>query len=268
MRAGALVINTATGEDLMVPRLTAFQSSNLIAEGQPITESDPTLAAVTMKSYKYAAFWQLSRELVDDTPIALLDALARGAGTSLALAYGPHLATGDGSGKPQGYTVGASIGVTGPTGTASTFGTQTTAGQGSDLIFDLYASLAEPYLLSPAIGVLGRNATFTMFKKYKEASPSGKPIFDLTPTVPGASVNLLGMPGMVDPHAPAVGANALSLAFGDWSRFAVRIAGGIRLERSDDFAFSSDLVSFKAVVRLDGALLDTSAIKTFKHSAS
>jgi HK97 family phage major capsid protein len=81
-------------------------------------------------------------------------------------------------------------------------------------------------------------------------------------------VNLLGMPGYVDPHIPAMGASAKSVAFGDWSRFFVRIVQGVRLERSDEFAFQHDLVSFKAVIRLDGALVDLNAVKTFAHSAT
>jgi HK97 family phage major capsid protein len=266
MRAGAMVINTATGEDLQIPKSTAFQTANLIGEGASITESDPTLGVVTLKSYKYAAFWQLSRELVDDTPANLLDALARGAATALALDYGADLATGTGTGQPSGYT-NAVVSVTGPTGTSTSFGSQATAGQGTDLVIDLQASIAEPYLLSPAVALLGRNATFTIFRKYREGG-SNRPMLDMAPRQPGASGDLLGMPFYVDPHAPAVGVSAKSLAFGDWSRYVVRIAGGIRLERSDDFAFQNDLVSFKAVIRLDGALVDLNAVKLFQHSAT
>jgi HK97 family phage major capsid protein len=266
LRAGALVITTDTGEDLQVPKSTAFQTAALTGEGVSITESDPTLAAVTLKSYKYAAFWQVSRELVDDTPANLLDALSRGAATALSLAYGAHLATGTGSGQPSGYTLGT-VSVTGPTGTSTSFGSQATAGQGTDLVLDLYGSIAEPYLLSPSVAVLARNATFTMFKKYREGS-TNRPMLDMAPRKPGASVDLLGEPGYVDPHAPAMAANAKSVAFGDWSRYVVRIVQGVRLERSDDYAFQNDLVSFKAVIRLDGALVDLNAVKLFQHSAT
>jgi len=52
--------------------------------------------------------------------------------------------------------------------------------------------------------------------------------------------------------------------FGDFSAYWVRLAGGIRFERSDDFAFSSDLVTFKVVARADGMTVDqTGAIKAF-----
>jgi HK97 family phage major capsid protein len=265
LRAGAMLIQTETGEDLKVPKTTGFVTSALTGEGATITESDPTLAAVTLKAYKYASLWQLSRELLETSPANLLDTLAQNAATSLALAYGVHLAAGTGSGQPLGYTVGGTVGVTGPSGTGTTFGNQATAGQGSDLIFDLYSSIAEPYLLSPAIGVLGRNATFGLFRKVKEGT-TNKPMFDLTAVKAGSSVNLLGMPGYVDPHAPAPANTAKSLAFGDWSRFAVRVKRQVRLDRSDEFAFDRDLVTFRAIIELDGAIIDANAVKLFQHT--
>jgi HK97 family phage major capsid protein len=132
---------------------------------------------------------------------------------------------------------------------------------------DLYGSIAEPYLLSPAVAVLARNATFTMFKKYREGT-TNRPMLDLTPVKPGASVNLLGEAGYVDPNAPAMGVSTKSMAFGDFSRYVVRIVQGVRVERSDDFGFQNDLVSFKAIIRLDGALVDANAVKLFQHSAT
>jgi HK97 family phage major capsid protein len=260
-----MLIQTETGEDLKVPKTTGFVTSALTGEGATITESDPTLAAVTLRAYKYASLWQLSRELLETSPANLLDTLAQNAATSLALAYGVHLAAGTGSGQPLGYTVGGTVGVTGPSGTGTTFGNQATAGQGSDLIFDLYSSIAEPYLLSPAIGVLGRNATFGLFRKVKEGT-TNKPMVDLTAVKAGSSVNLLGMPGYVDPHAPAPANTAKSLAFGDWSRFAVRVKRQVRLDRSDEFAFDRDLVTFRAIIELDGAIIDANAVKLFQHT--
>ena len=202
MRAGATVIQTDSGEDLQVPRSTAFQSAALTAEGAQITESDPTLSVLTLKSYKYAALWQVSRELADDSPANLLDALSRGAATALALAYGPHLATGTGSGQPSGYA-NAVVSVTGPTGATGGFGSQATAGQGTDLLVDLMTSIPEPYLMSPAVAFLGRNATFSVFRKYKEGG-SNRPMLDMAPKKAGATGDLMGQPFYVDPHTAAV----------------------------------------------------------------
>ncbi len=47
------------------------------------------------------------------------------------------------------------------------------------------------------------------------------------------------------------------------------MAGGIRFERSEDFAFDSDMVTFRALMRADAALVDlTGAVKTFTGGAS
>ena len=57
---------------------------------------------------------------------------------------------------------------------------------------------------------------------------------------------------------------AQSVAFGDFSQFFVRLVGGVRFERSDDFAFGTDLISFRCLLRGDGALVDTNAVKLYK----
>jgi HK97 family phage major capsid protein len=54
--------------------------------------------------------------------------------------------------------------------------------------------------------------------------------------------------------------------YGDWSRYFVGIAEGLRFERSDEFRFQNDLVAFRAVIRIDGALVDINAIKTFTNA--
>jgi HK97 family phage major capsid protein len=265
LRAGALLVTTATGEELVIPKSTAFQSSALTSEGGLITESDPTLAVTSLKAYKYASFWEVSRELVEDSPANLLDALARGAAASLAAAYGDHLANGNGTGQPLGY-LSASVGKQGVAGTTVSLGAQTTAGMGTDLILDLYSSILEPYALSPAVGMLGRNASLAIIKKLRDST--SRPVLDCSPIVPGSSANVMGVPYYVDPFTPAMAVSAKSMAFGDWSRFAVRIVRGVRIERSDEFHFQNDLASFKATVRLDAALVDSGAIKLFQNSAT
>jgi HK97 family phage major capsid protein len=85
MRAGATVVTTETGEDLVVPRSTGFVTSAITAEGALITESDPALSTVTLKAFKYANYFEISSELANDTPTNLLDFLARQAALSLGL---------------------------------------------------------------------------------------------------------------------------------------------------------------------------------------
>jgi HK97 family phage major capsid protein len=217
------------------------------------------LAKVDLGAYKYATFFQVSSELASDTGTDLLGFLARQSAESLAQAFGAHLMTGTGTGQPTGALTTAAAGATGPTGTATSFGTQATAGQGTDLLNSLAGSLAEPYTLSPACAFLLRNATKTAIANLKTTAgdPVGTSYLAASP-----------FPFYVDPFVSAMSANAESVIFGDWSRYVVRLAGGLRYERSEDFAFSSDLISFRAIIRLDGALVDSSALKTFTHSAT
>jgi HK97 family phage major capsid protein len=268
LAAGATVVSTDSGEDLQVPKSTAFVSSALTAEGGSITESDPTLGVTTLKAYKYASFFQVSNELAGDHNSDLLGFLTKQAAVSLGLAFGPHLITGTGSGQPAGLITGATLGVTGPSGTGTSFGVQATAGQGTDLLVDLYSSLAEPYTRSDSLAWMMRTATLGSIRKLKASTGEliGSTFAD-SPTVAGSQASMLGAPVFLDPSLAAMANAAKSTVLADMSRYFVRIAGGIRFERSDEFSFQNDLISFRCLIRLDGALVDASgAAKYLVHT--
>jgi HK97 family phage major capsid protein len=268
LSAGATVIQTSSGETLKVPKSTAFSSAAIIAEGGSITESDPTLGTAPLGAYKYGFSVQVSHEIVEDASFDLLGFLAEQAGVAVGNAFGAHAITGTGTGQPSGIVTGATTGVTGPTGTATSFGVQTTAGQGADLLLDLYGSLAEPYARSAAAAWLMRNATFTAIRKLRDSTGNYIVTSDV-PTGSGAAGMLLGRPVYLDPNVAAMAAGAKSVIFGDISKYWVRQVNGIRFERSDDFAFQNDLITFRCLARLDGTLVDTTgAVKYFVHSAT
>jgi HK97 family phage major capsid protein len=262
MAAGATVITTSTGESLVVPKSTGFVSSAIIGEGASITESDPTLATVTLGAFKYANFFQISQELANDTPTNLLSFLATQAALSLSLGstgYGDDIINGTGSSQPRGLLLDAGTGVTGPTGTGTSLGTQGTVAQGTDALWNLVGSVAEPYAQAPSAAFLMRNASDIIVRKLRDTT--GQPVQGLT-----TRGQILGYPSFVDPFMPAMANAAESIAFGDMSKYFIRIVNGVRFERSDEFAFQTDLVSFRCIIRLDGALIDTGAVKTFVNT--
>ena len=262
MAAGATVLTTETGEDLVVPRSTGFVTSNIIGEGALITESDPALSTVTLGAYKYSNFFQVSYELANDTPTNLLDFLARQAALSLGLGttgFGNHLINGTGTGQPRGLLLDAATGVTGPAGTGTTLGTQGTANQGSDALWNLVGSVAEPYAAAPSAAFLLRNASDIIVRKLRDTT--GQPVAGLA-----TRGQILGYPSYLDPFMPAMANTTESIAFGDMSRYFIRIVNGIRFERSDEFAFQNDLVSFRCILRLDGALVDLGAVRSFVNT--
>jgi HK97 family phage major capsid protein len=104
-----------------------------------------------------------------------------------------------------------------------------------------------------------RNASNVIIRKLRDTS--GQPVNGL-----GDRRSLLGFPVFLDPFMPAMANTAESIAFGDMSRYFVRLVNGIRFERSDEFKFQNDLVAFRCILRLDGALIDTAAVKTFVNT--
>jgi HK97 family phage major capsid protein len=262
MAAGATVVTTATGEDLVVPKSTGYVSSAITAEGAQITESDPTLTTATLKSFKYANYFELSRELANDTPVNLLDWLARQAALSLSLGttgYGNHLINGAGTTEPRGLLLDAATGVTGPAGTGTSLGTQGTLNQGTDALWNLVGSVAEPYAMASSAAFIMRNASDIIVRKLRDTT--GQPVQGLT-----QRGQILGYPSYVDPFMPAMANTAESIAFGAMDRYFVRIVNGVRFERSDEFRFQHDLVAFRCIVRLDAALIDLGAVRSFVNT--
>lgn len=257
LAAGATVLNSTTGEPIKVPKSTAHSTAAIVGEGGLIGESDPTLGSVQLGAYKYGFLVQITHELANDSNFDLLSYLGEQAGIAIGNAFGAHAITGTGTGQPRGILTDATVGKTGANAAAGVFT--------ADELIDLYFSLAEPYARSASAGWIMRTSTLGMVRKLK-ASGTGEYLFNQdVPAGSGAAGTLLGRPVYLDPTMPAVAVNAKSIAFGDLSRYWVRQVEGLRFERSDDFAFSNDLVTFRALARLDGALVDTSgAVKVFQ----
>jgi HK97 family phage major capsid protein len=266
LAAGATVLQTNSGEPLSVPKSTAFSTAAIVAEAGTIGESDPTLAKVTLGAFKYGFMVQVSYELAEDSTFDLLGFLAEQCGIAIGNAFGAHAVTGTGSGQPRGLDLDATVGVTGPAGTGTSFGTHTTAGQGGDLFADMVASLAEPYVRDRSMAFLMRSATLNTVRKLRDGQ--SRYVFDLdAPAGSGASGSIFGKPVYVDPNVEAMANGNHSVIYGAFSRYWVRQVNQLRFEASRDFAFSQDLVSYRCLARLDGALIDTSgAVKKFQHT--
>jgi len=258
----ATVFNTAGGENFEVPVTTTHATGALIAEGGSITESDAAFAKRTLGAYKYAYSFQVSSELLQDTGVDLEGYFARAAGRALGNAFGAHLATGDASSKPSGVVQTASTGVTGGTGVA---GVPT-----GDNIVDLFYSVISPYRNSPNCVWLFRDSTAAALRKIKDSSGgAGVGNYLWQPGFGEAPDTILGKRVVIEPNIAATAVSAKSVVFGDMAAYFVRVAGGVRFERSDEFAFQNDLVTFRAVLRGDGVLGDQSgAVKVYVGGAS
>lgn len=258
LMAGPTILDTDGGEALQVPRTTGHGAAALVTEGAAIAESDPVFAQSTLNAYKYGQLLQLSTELVQDTGIDLLGYISRVSGENVGLALGAHLVTGTGTSQPQGVATGATVGVTGGTAVAGVFT--------ADNLIDLFYSVIAPYRNRPSCAWMMRDASLATARKFKDTTNQ----YIWQPSlVAGTPETILGKPVYTDPNVAATAISARSVLFGDFSTYFVRRVRGVRFERSDEFAFANDLVSFRVLVRADGRLIDsTGSMKCFVGGAS
>ncbi|MDJ0923729.1 MAG: phage major capsid protein [Acidimicrobiia bacterium] len=164
------------------------------------------------------------------TGVKLEELLARQSGRSRGNAFGYDLVLGTGTGEPNGIITAASAGVTGGTGQAGV-PTYNELVDVMNSVIPSYQVKAE-WLMSPT--------TWAAILKIKD--DQNNPL--IGSLADGAGVRLLGKRVVLDPNIADVATSAESIAFGDFSGYHMRFAGGVRFDRSDDFAFANDLVTF------------------------
>lgn len=246
------VLNTGSGERIQIPNLNAYSTSTATAQAAVFAESDPTFNNfVNLDAYKFGTLFQVSRELIEDAGVNLQSFFAEQVGNSVGFVVNTQLTTGTGTVQPKGIVDAAGSGVKG-TATNFTFTT--------DEVIDLLYSLDGA---ARALGAsfMARGATIAKLRQLKDGS--GQYVFQPAMQL-GTPDLLLGVPLIENPHVPAIATAAKSLICGYMKSYFVRQVGGIRLDRSDEFAFSEDLVTFRASIRVDGNLPQTSHIKYFE----
>jgi HK97 family phage major capsid protein len=253
VRQVATVITTTSGENLDLPTVASHGTAAAVAEGSAIAEVDPSFAKVTLGAYKYGQLLQMSSELLADSGVDVVGFAARDLGRALGRVTGAQYVSGTGSGAPQGVMAAIGTTVTGGTGVA---GVPTIAN-----LTDLVYSLGDPGYRQNA-SFLMRDATAGKIRQLTNTSGD----FLWQPAVQaGQPDRLLGYPVVVDPFVAATGTSANSVAFGDFAAgFVIRDAGSIRIERSDDYAFANDLVTWRAILRTDSKVRDTNAMKLYR----
>jgi HK97 family phage major capsid protein len=238
------VFNTQSGEKLVIPTVTATSTSGSVAAAGTIATSNPTFSSISLEAEKYAALVAISSELVSDSGFNITDYIAQNLGTSLGLQANSVLTS------KLSSAAGSVV-----RGTATNF-----AAQYEDLI-DLVYGIADGARVLPGLGFMMSKTGIAAARKLKDGS--GAYIWTDS-AVPGQPATLLGYPVYENPNVAAVGTAAKSVLFGHLPSFKVRVAGGVRIDQSSDFAFNTDTVTYRGIIRLDGALTHASHVGFFQ----
>ncbi len=252
------ILRTATGAPLPYPTLdeTSVKGSRL-GEGSSDTVSDMTFGQKTLDAYKYTSgVIKISRELVQDSAFNLDSEVLQVGTDRIGRILNEELTTGDGSSKPNGILNAASVGVTASATDAFT----------RDEIIDLIHSVDRAY--RPNAAFMLNDSVLKEIKKLTVGSADDRPLWQ--PSIrEGAPDQIEGFNYVVNNDMEDLSAVSNKIfAFGDWSRYYVRIAQDIVLARSTDRYIDEYVVGYFLFLRADGELMDTNAIKTMALAAS
>ncbi|MET9617114.1 phage major capsid protein [Kitasatospora indigofera] len=244
MVAGANIVTTSGAEPMDFTVVTGRASASIVAENGPIPDSTPTTVQRSMGGFKYAYASTLSTEFVADQALDLVAFLVGDAGPAIGHGMGVHFLTGTGTGQPKGALVAA------PAATAA-FAKTAKDGVVSDGLIDLYYELPQPYR-GNAVYVVSDKTAATM-RKLKDAQ--GQYLWASALTA-GAPATFNGASVYTDPAMPDD-----KVYFGDLSKYTVRLAGSLRVERSIDAKFLNDQIVYRFIQRADGLLVDERSAK-------
>ena len=248
-------INTTSGEDLTLPTLTAYSAATLKGAGAAIDESEPTYSSIVLGAYKYALLIPVSSELVADAGFNISSHLAEQAGNGLGFAVNAALTLGTGTSQPRGVVTAAADGITGSTGVVGKFS--------ADNLIDLQYSLDGAARRLPGVAYMANTQTIGAMRKLKD--DAGQYLFQVGVGTPDS---FAGYSIIENPAMAAVGTGAASVLFGHMPSYKVRVAGGIQVATSTDYAFNTDTTTFRVLLRVDGDLTHAGHIKSFKGAAT
>ena len=243
------VFNTASGEALVLPTVTAISSSGSVAAGGTVAESNPTFSSITLNAYKYGAICNIANELVNDAGFNLTGYIAQQLGESLGV---------------QTNTVLTNT-LVGAAGSVVTGGTGVSGVATYENLIDLVYGIADGARVLPNLGFMMAKSGIAAARKLKDGA--GNYIWTNS-AVPGQPATLLGYNVFENPAIPATGTGAKSVLFGYLPAFKARVAGGVQVATSTDFAFNTDVTAYRGLIRVDGGLTHATHIGYFKGGAS
>lgn len=250
------VINTTSGEDLTIPTLTAYSAATLKGAGAALDESEPTYSSITLGAFKYGLLIPVAAELVTDAGFNIESHLAQQAGNGIGTAVNANLTTGDGSSKPNGIVTASSEGVVGGTGVTGAF----TADELIDLAYTGVDGLVRRL---PGTAYMASGTAIGAMRKLKDTA--GNYLYQVGIGQPDT---FAGFDVIENPNIAVPALDAKSVLFGHIPSYKVRMAGGLQVASSADYAFNTDTVTYRFTMRVDGDLTHAGHVRHFVGGAS
>lgn len=269
MRMPTQKFPTSEGNPIKLPKLGAHAIATQVSgQGTALAGTDPSFLSMQLDAFKYGELLQVSSETVSDTTIDIIGFVTKNVARAVGRKIGVDFVVGSGSGAPMGVMTAA---IAGNAGTIATGGSLITPTY--ENLVDLKFSINDAYRSDGNCAWLMNDLTVAKLVKLRDnalaAGTSGQVMWLPSPTqgIAGAQPDLLlGYPVYTDPNVASCASNAKIMAFGDWGAFYIRTVNDFVFERSDDYAFNTDLVTFRGKWRVDSDVIDTTALNLLKQS--
>ena len=234
--------------------------------GARTTTASQILSDLTFPTFEIYAQPAATQTLLDDASVDIESWIAEEVELAFAEQEGAAFVTGDGTDRPKGFLAYPTVanaswswGNVGflATGAAGAF----PASNPSDVLVDLVYALKAGYRQNASFVV--NRKTQSVIRKFKDTT--GAYLWQ-PPASIGAPATLMNFPVVEAEDMPDIGANSLSVAFGDFKRgYLIVDRTGIRILR-DPYS-SKPYVLFYTTKRVGGGVQDFEAIKLLKFAA-
>ena len=249
IRSIAKTITTAA--ERKIPIAATHSVAQWTPENGAYTESKPTFGQKTIDAFKLTDLVKVSTELLQDSMFNLESYISSEFARAFGVAEEQAFCTGTGTGQPTGIFTenGGEIGLTLTSTTNIT----------CDNIIELVHSLKSPYRRNAVF--LMNDSTISMLRKLKDTNGA----YLWQPSLQaGQPDRLLGYPLYTSPYVPTVAAEALPIAFGDFSNYWIADRMGRSVQRLNELYAGNGQVGFLATERVDAKVILSEGIKLLK----
>jgi HK97 family phage major capsid protein len=261
-------VREISGSVYKKPFMTAGPATGWVGETDTRAQTtSPALDALSFPAMELYAMPAATATLLDDSAVNIDEWIASEVELTFAVQEGAAFVNGDGTNKPKGFLASDTVangswawGKLGyiASGAAGGFA----ASNPSDALVDLIYALKAGYR---------QNGTFVMNRKTQGAirkfKDTGGAYLWQPPAQAGGRASLMTFPLIEAEDMPDVGANSLSVAFGDFRRgYLIVDRVGVRVLR-DPYS-AKPYVLFYTTKRVGGGVQDFDAIKLMKFAAS
>lgn len=227
-------------------------SAYWVAEGGAAPLSNATFDQIALDAHKVVGHIRITEELLADSVFPLEDYIIKQFVKAIADKEDEAFITGDGQGKPTGFLTTIANGAT---TYITTKGNEPT----SDEIIDLTYKLPRSYRKNAVF--LVNDSTLALLRKLKDSNQ--RYLWEESYQA-GEPSTFMGYKIYTSPFMPDATSGNFAIAFGDFSTYNIADRGERSFKILHELYATNGMVGYLMSERVDGVLVDKSAIRALK----